>query len=292
MTISKSDLILNSDGSVYHLNLLPEDLAPTVFLVGDPSRVNWVTKHFDSIEVKKHKREFVAQTGYLGKKRITVIGTGIGSGNIDIVLNEIDALANIDLNNRTVKATQTQLDIIRLGTSGSLDPAITPDSYVISNAAFSFDGLLNFYKYKRSTYEQNLFNALNKHFTDWPMVGNLYLAQGSKTLIEQFESFCVSGITFSCIGFYGPQYRDVRAPIADKNLIQHTTNLQLGPESIANFEMETAAIYGLGRVLNHRCCSISTIVANRIDGSVTADPNMAIKKMIHQALELFDKGLY
>lgn len=284
--ISNADLILNPDGSVYHLNLLPGDLAETIILVGDPDRVAEVSKHFDRIELKKQKREFVAHTGYVGKKRLSVISTGIGAGDIDIVMNEVDALFNIDLNSRTIKNHHTKLEFIRLGTTGAAQEDISVDSVMVANQAFSFDGVLKFYADYAQDCDESLFSALKKHFASLCVSENLVLAKGAEKLIQKFTSEARSGITFTCTGFYAPQGRQVRAELTHPDLLGMIKSFSHDNQKIVNLEMETNLIYGLGRLLGHDCCSISTAVVNRIHNTASKNPQAAIEKMIVWALEI------
>lgn len=285
MAITKTALMLNSDGSIYHLHLFPDELATTIILVGDPDRVPLVSRHFDRIEIQKQNREFVAHTGYVGKHRLSVISTGIGVGNIDIVMNEVDALFNVDFQNRTVKNTLTPLAFVRIGTSGTLQPHIATDSFVVSKYALAFDGLMHFYRHLPDAEEKNLTEAVRAHFHRLPVVSNVYAAKGSTELCRRFETHCQSGITLTMGGFYGPQYRQLRAPIISESIIDLASNFHFHENPITNFEMETAAIYGLGRLLGHQCCSLNAIVANRITHTVSKDAHTLIKRLIQITLE-------
>ncbi len=281
-----TSMMLNDDGSAYHLHALPEDIAPIVILVGDPMRVNVVAQHFDYIEVERSHREFVLKTGQLNNKRITVISTGIGSGNIDIVLNELDMLVNMDLKTRTTKKSLTQLKIIRLGTSGALQADIAVGSLVISKFAFDFDGLLKYYQHHYTEGENKLLDALKRHFSIYPVISNIYLAEGDAELIRLFKPLGRTGITFTALGFYGPQYRQLRAPVIKQNIIKMADEFIFNDQRILNFEMESAAILGLGRLLSHQCCSISVIVGNRITEEKSHDIEGVIASMIEKALEI------
>ncbi len=283
--ISEADLILNPDGSVYHLNLLPGELAKTIILVGDPDRVSEVSKHFDRVDLKKQKREFVAHTGFIGKKAISVISTGIGAGDIDIVMNEADALFNVDLSTRTVKNNLTKLEFIRLGTTGSAQEDIPVDSLLVANQAFSFDGVLKFYADCAKDRDEALFSALKKHFASLCVVENLIVAKGAENLIQKFSKEAHAGITFTCTGFYGPQGRQVRAALTHPDLLTTVKNFSHNHQRIVNLEMETSNIYGLGKLLGHDCCSISTAVVNRIHNTSSKNPAASIEKMITWALE-------
>lgn len=280
-----SSLILNKNGSIYHLNLLPGDLAETIILVGDPSRVSRVSAYFDRIEIKKKKREFVAHTGFIGNFRISVVSTGIGVDNIDIVLNEIDALFNVDFKERVVKKNLTTLQFVRLGTCGGLSAEHPVDSMLLSTSSFAFDGLMHFYKPNYNSYEKNLIKAVDAHFSTLLVKNNLYAAQGSEKLIEYFKPHCVTGLTLSCSGFYGPQSRLLRAALSSPTLLELAQTFSYKHEKIINFEMETSAIYALSRLFNHRACTINTLIANRVTETVTKNGYKAVDKMIQFVLE-------
>lgn len=284
MPIAHASLFLNPDGSIYHLNLLPGELAPTIILVGDPDRAALVSKHFDHIEVRKQKREFVTHTGTMGNQRLSVIGTGIGAGNIDVVINEADALFNVDFKTRLVKDTITPLRFIRLGTAGSLQADLPVDSLVISEAGIAFDGLLNYYDRPFSKMELDLKEATLNHFSDFSIMHKPYVAEGSPALIEQFAQHGQRGITLTCNGFYGPQGRVVRAPLAQDNLLEKTQAFEFNTHRALNFEMETATIYGLSKTLGHQSCSISAIVFNRITDTSSANADKTIDDLIQMTL--------
>lgn len=281
--IAESELVLNPDGSVYHLSLLPEELADTVILVGDPGRVAVVSKYFDSIEVKKQKREFVTHTGYLNNKRISVVSTGIGTDNIDITINELDALANIDFKTRHVRAEPKSLRLIRLGTSGALQEDIPLDSFVASSHGLGFDCLMEFYDATFTAEENAFLTAAGGHFS--PLFP-YYVATGHMPLVDQFANHCAIGITATCAGFYGPQGRVLRGALKQPDFIQRMHTFKFDQYRITNFEMETSGIYGLGRLLGHQCCSINTIVINRITQHFTHDPYTAVDRMIQMALPI------
>lgn len=283
IAIAESELILNPDGSVYHLNLLPEDLGETVIMVGDPGRVPAVSKYFDRIEVKKQKREFVTHTGYFNDKRITVLSTGIGTDNIDIVINELDALVNIDFKTRLVRERLSTLRLVRLGTSGALQEDIELDTFVASSHGLGFDCLMAFYELDFTSEEDALLNAAGSHFL--PLTP-FYIATGYLPLVEKFASTCAIGITATCAGFYGPQGRILRGPTKEKDFIDRMHTFRSDKHRITNFEMETSGIYGLGRLLGHQCCSINTIVANRITQHFSKDPYAAVDRMIKMALPI------
>lgn len=283
--IEESELILNPDGSIYHLNLLPEDIADTIITVGDPDRVAQVSKYFDSIELKKQKRELITHTGYVGKKRLTVLSTGMSTGNIDIVFNELDALANIDFKQRTVHPQLKSLNIIRIGTAGALQADIPLDSYVISTYGVGSDGLGSFYQMKNNLAELNLRQSFLKHFADYPATQNTYVAEGSNKLLNTFETECIPGITVTCGGFYGPQGRILRAQPIIEDFIPKLQSFRWQEHNVANFEMETAAMYALGNILSHHTCSISAIVANRCTQEFSTQPKDTIDNLIKMVLE-------
>ncbi len=288
-SIAESELIINNRGAIYHLDLRPEELAPIIFTVGDPDRVSAVSKHFDSIEHKSHHREFVSHTGYIGKKRVTVVSTGIGTDNIDIVLNELDALANIDLAARTIKSQPVVLTIIRMGTSGSLQKDIPVDSFVASTHGLGIDNLLNFYRHEENDEEKALMQSFSTQTQLHQRQAQPYISAASATLLKHFVEGFHRGITVTCPGFYGPQGRVLRLGLSQPELIDRLTGFSYGPHRITNFEMETAGIYGLGRLLGHHCLSLSAIVANRIAKSFSADGNAAVEKLIRTTLEIVEK---
>lgn len=283
--IPESELILNNDNSVYHLNLLPHELADTVINVGDPDRVSMVSKFFNKIEVKKQKREFVTHTGVYKGKRITVLSTGIGTDNIDIVYNELDALVNIDLEKRVIKEKLTSLNLIRIGTSGSLQREIPVDSYVFSQYGLGLDGLLNFYKMQNDAEETAIINAFRKHYPNEGILSLPYIARCSSKLEESLSKGMHRGITASCSGFYAPQGRVLRYELARPNFIQTLHSFEFNGNRITNFEMETGAMYGLAKILGHHCCSINAIVANRVDNTHTHRAEETMYAMIELVLD-------
>lgn len=285
MQIAESELIINQRGAIYHLDLRPEELANTIITVGDPDRVAKVSRHFDSIEHKAQHREFITHTGFLGKKRVSVISTGIGPDNIDIVLNELDALVNIDLPGRAVKPEHTALSIIRVGTSGALQADIPVDSFVVSTHGLGIDNLLNFYRQEENEEEKQLLQAFNTQTQLNSRISQPYISRAGASLIKHFVKDFHHGITVTCPGFYGPQGRILRLGLSNPQLIDRLTQFSLGPHRITNFEMETSAIYGLGKILGHHCLSISAIVANRIQKTFSPDSNKAIEKLIERTLE-------
>lgn len=284
--IASSELIINNRGAVYHLDLHPDELAPIVLTVGDPDRVKEVSKHFDAIETQRQHREFVSHTGRLGNKRITVVSTGIGPDNIDIVLNELDALANIDFTSRTIKPELTQLSIIRLGTSGSLQAEIPVDSFVAGTHGLGLDNLLHFYRLEQNEEEQLLLQSFITHTQVHNQVSMPYISSASPALLKHFARGFHAGITVTCPGFYGPQGRILRLGLAAPQLVDRLTDFSFGQHRITNFEMETSAIYGLSRLLGHQCLSLNAIVANRITKTFSSNGQAAVEKLIVQSLEI------
>lgn len=283
--IESSELILNPDGSIFHLHLKPEQLADTVILVGDPGRVETVSAYFDKIEHTVSNREFKTCTGYYKGKRISAISTGIGTDNIDIVVNELDALVNIDLNTRTVKDTHKKLTLVRLGTSGALQPEIDLGSYVMTEVSIGFDGLLNFYANRNEVSELEMEQAFLKH-TNWnPLCAKPYFNFSSSKLVELFADFTIRGITISAPGFYGPQGRVLRLPLADPKLNDKIVDFEYKGRKITNFEMESSAINGLSRLLGHDSLTICAIIANRVIKDATKDYRPAISRLIQQTLD-------
>ena len=282
--IAESELILNSRGAVYHLNLRPEELAPTVITVGDPDRVALVSRHFDSIEAQQQHREFVTHTGTLNNKRISVISTGIGPDNIDIVLNELDALVNINFETRQISETYTQLQIIRIGTAGSLQRSVPVDSFVVSAYGLGLDNLLNYYRLEQTEEERLLLQNFVTHTGLGHQTSYPYISMGSISLLKHFAADFFGGITVTCPGFYAPQGRMLRLGLRNPDLINRLAQFQFGTHRILNFEMETAAIYGLSRLLGHQCLSLSAIVANRIEGRFSKDSALLMENLILKSL--------
>ena len=285
MRIKESELILNPNGSIYHLNLRPENISDTIIFVGDQDRVEKITKHFDSIEFSTQKREFKTQTGYYKGKRLSVISTGIGPDNIDIVLNELDALVNIDLENRVIKEKHTALKVVRIGTSGSLQAEVPVDAFVLSTHGLDLNGMLHFYDLKDIT-NPEIEEAFIKH-TNWssekarPLVIN-----NSPILEKQLESDKVfKGVTATAGGFYGPQGRILRLALQDNDLNTKMDNFSFEGVKVTNFEMETSVIYGLAKLLGHEACSLNAIIANRATGNFSKDPKLAVERLIEYTLD-------
>ena len=282
--IAASELILNPDGSVYHLNLKPGQIANEIIFVGDQNRVEKITKHFDSIEFSTQKREFKTQTGTFKGKRITVMSTGIGPDNIDIVMNELDALVNVDLVTRTVKKELTSLNIVRIGTSGSLQADIPCDSFVMSQYGLGLDNMLRSYLIEEIS-EIEMEDAFIAH-SNWDLKkGRPYVIAGSKILEKQLESDKIfKGFTGTAGGFYGPQGRVVRLGIQDPELNNKMDSFNYKGIKMTNLEMETGAIYGLGKLLGHQCLSLNAIIANRASGTFSEDPYKAVDELIEYTL--------
>jgi uridine phosphorylase len=278
--IAASELILNPDGSVYHINLKPGEVAQDIIFVGDQNRVDKITKHFDSIEISTQKREFKTQTGIYKGKRITVMSTGIGPDNIDIVMNELDALVNVDLETRTVKKELTSLNIVRIGTSGSLQTDIPCDSIVMSQYGLGLDNMLRSYLVDEIS-EIEMEDAFIQQ-TNWDLrKGRPYVIAGSKTLEKRLESDTIfKGFTGTAGGFYGPQGRVIRLGIQDPELNSKMDRFNYNGIKMTNLEMETGAIYGLGKLMGHNCLSLNAIIANRATGTFSEDPYKAVDELI------------
>src|SRR5579875_682409 len=250
--IAESELIINPRGAIYHLDLRPEELAQNIIIVGDPDRVAMVSKYFDKIEFKQQHREFISHTGFIGNKRITCTSTGIGPDNIDIVLNEFDALANIDFETRMIKPELTALNIMRIGTSGSLQADVPVDSFVAGTHGLGLDNLMNYYRLEENEQERELLHSFVTH-TQLHSLINPYISIASASLLKNFVDGFHHGITVTCPGFYGPQGRVLRLGVRNPQLIDRLTEFKFGQHRITNFEMETSAIYGLGKLLGHHC---------------------------------------
>ncbi len=284
--IAESELIINNRGAVYHLDLRPEELSSTVILVGDPDRVKKVSNHFDKIEYQRRHREFITHTGYVGIKRLTVMSTGIGPDNIDIALNELDAVANIDFATREIKKEFTQLNIVRFGTSGSLQADIPVDDFVASTHGLGLDNLMNYYAYNKEYADKQLADAFIAQTALDTAITMPYVFSGSSKLADKFSDGYHKGITVTCPGFYGPQGRILRLPLASPGLINKFTEFKYNDHRITNFEMETSAIYGLGKLLGHECVSLNVIVANRVVQQFSKDSNAAVERLIKKSIEI------
>jgi uridine phosphorylase len=280
--IAETELILNADGSLYHLNLLPGDVANTIITVGDPERVTQVSQYFDYIELKKSKREFVTHTGNIGGKRVTVISTGIGTDNIDIVLNELDALVNIDLETRIPKDQLQSLNIIRIGTSGAIQSDIPVDSLLVSTAAFGLDALMHYYQHNMPEHEEQLLTAFKKAPANYGF--SPYIASADKWLINHLANNMQQGITITAPGFYAPQGREIRARSATPALMKIIRDFRSDEQRITNLEMETAGIYGMASVLGHKAISFNVILANRVTQTFSKQPEKVMDSFIKQVL--------
>ncbi len=280
-----SELILTDRGTIYHLNLKPEQLADTVLLVGDPARVAEVSKRFDKIEHKTQHREFITHTGFIGNKRITVISTGIGTDNIDIVMNELDALVNIDFKTRSIKPQTKSLNIIRLGTCGALHEDTPVDSMIVSSYAIGIDNLMHYYRPENNTDEQYILHefALHTRLQNNHIIP--YIAEASIQLRKYFGNQFLHGITVTTPGFYGPQARAMRIPISQPNMMDALSSFNSRNMRVLNFEMETSALYGLGKVFQHHCLSVSTVINNRATKTFSCNMQHAVDNMIGYTLE-------
>ncbi len=283
--IAESELVINKDGSVYHLNLHPDDIAKTIITVGDPGRVKEVSKHFDKIELKKQNREFVTHTGRVGKTHLTVISTGIGTDNIDIVLTELDALVNVNLKTREIKKNLTSLNIMRIGTSGALRGDIEVDSYVASEMAIGMDNLMQYYKWKNTSFEKNLLTTFKREVLQNQTTVTPYAVRGSSKLISALGKGMTKGITVSASGFYGPQGRLVRGKLAIPKWVDRLASFEYKSLRLTNFEMESSGIYGMSRMLGHNALSFNAIVANRIQKKFSANGHAAVENLIKTVLE-------
>ncbi|MEX0314856.1 MAG: nucleoside phosphorylase [Allomuricauda sp.] len=284
-SLGSSELILNPDGSIYHLNLLPEDIAPTIITVGDPSRVPMVTKYFDSIDVEKGRREFFTQTGSYKGKNITVISTGIGTDNIDIVFNELDALVNIDFVTRKTKKHKTKLDFIRIGTSGTIQADIPVDCFLMSERAIGLDGLLHFYEAgqaRNEKLEQQL-----RQYLGWEGYDiSPYAVDSDESLLNKFKSNRIRlGITVTNSGFYGPQGRSLRLQPKVVDFNTKLSGFYYENSKITNLEMETSGIYGLAKLHGHRAISLNAILANRATGEFSKNAFKTVDDLIKYTLE-------
>ncbi|GAB4489589.1 MAG: nucleoside phosphorylase [Saprospiraceae bacterium] len=289
--MKNSELILNRDGSIYHLHLHPEQVAPLIITVGDPERVPKVSRLFDRVEHRARKREFVTHTGWVGSTRVSVISTGIGTDNVDIVLNELDALFNIDLATRQVKTRPTALTFIRIGTTGSLQPEIPVDSFVASRDAIGMDGLMQFYQ-APSQQTHPVLSALREHTTgQWDFPVSPYFAEGDADLLRHFSQNFHHGITATNSGFYGPQGRRLRAPVRLSNYLDLLQTFEFQGKRIVNLEMETAGIYGLAKLLGHRAVSLSAVLANRPAGTFSRSPERPVRRLIEIVLEKISDGI-
>lgn len=282
--IAESELILNPDGSIYHLHLKPENLADTIIVVGDPGRVKEISKHFDTIDFAIQNREIKTHTGTIGNKRLTVMSTGMGTDNLDIVINELDAVVNIDLDSRERKTFHKKLNIIRLGTAGALQADIEPGTFVASSNGMGLDGLLYFYEKGKSVMNAGMADAFVKHVNWDANLPGVYAVPCSPTLMEKLGKDLVHGITLTAPGFYGPQGRELRLKLAFPELNHLIESFEFEGKRIANFEMETSALYGLGKMLGHDTLTICSIVANRVNHTYAKDYHSDIERMVKLVL--------
>lgn len=281
-TFSKTDLILNADGSVYHLGLIPSQLADTIITVGDPDRVHAISKYFDTIEFKGQKREFITHTGTFKGKRLSVISTGIGTDNVEIFFHEVDALVNVDLQKRETFPTHRSLDIVRVGTSGSMQADLPVDTLVVNRYAAGLDNLMQFYQLPQTEEEAAIAEKVRKqtHLTFAP-----YVVQGSPAMAARCGKGMVAGNAVTCPGFYAPQGRKVRVPVQYPSLLDDLASVRVDDLRFTNFEMETSGYFALGRLFGHRTASVNAIMANRVTGEFSKRPGEVIDSLIRKVLE-------
>ena len=284
--IPASQLVLNSEGAIYHLNLHPDQLADDVLLVGDPGRVEMISDFFDTIEVKRQNRELVTRTGYYHGKRISVISTGMGTDNLDIVMNELDALANIDLKTRMPKETRRTLNLIRIGTCGALQPDIpVENSYIATRYAIGLDGLLYFYEKNKEVNEIAIRDAFIEQM-DYPKdLPTPYVVEGSKELFDRLAEGYIQGVTATAPGFYGPQGRTLRMHLAYPETNRKIESFNYQGWRVCNFEMESSALYGLGKMMGHNCLTICVAIANRVTEKFATDYHPYVKKLVINTLD-------
>lgn len=285
-TLAASELVLSADGAIYHLQLHPEMVAPQIILVGDQGRVPMVSKYFDSIDFRIQHREFVTHTGRIGNMPVSVISTGIGTDNIDIVINELDALFNIDLKKREVRSDHTPLNLVRLGTSGALQKDIPVDSFLLSTHGLGLDHVLSFYRAQFEAEETDIMRAFMAH-TQWPAhLGEPYVVKAGKSLVDRiYDNNMHKGITATACGFYGPQGRSLRLPLQLPLLNEQLESFRYQDLRITNFEMETSALFGLSALLGHQAATVCTIIANRFNHTFSKDYQTVVDRMIRTVLE-------
>jgi uridine phosphorylase len=284
LPIAESELIVTPAGAIYHLNLRPEQIAGDIIVVGDQNRVKQISRHFDHIEFQVENREFITHTGTWKGKRITALSTGIGTDNIDIVLNELDALVNIDLTTRKIREKTSSLNIVRLGTSGSLQEDIPVDAFVVSSHAIGFDGVMGFYEFEHSDEERSLLEAFCTH-SSWPKNLNPpYFVKGSDALLKKIGTNMISGITATANGFYGPQGRMLRLRTAFPSMNEKLGTFRHNNLRICNYEMETSSLYGLGSLMNHNTATVCAIIANRYKREYSKDYHKTIDQLIEVVL--------
>ena len=289
-SLPESELILNRDGSVYHLHLKAEHIADTVIMVGDQGRVQQVSKYFDSIDHRIQNREFVTHTGTYRGVRISALSTGIGTDNIDIVLNELDAAVNIDPIERVPISARRKLTIVRIGTSGALQEDIPVGSQVVSEFGLGLDGLIYYYKYKFDAIENELTDRINNHLKWNADLSRPYITKGSESLIQLLGQGMVKGITATASGFYGPQGRRLSLEPSDPEINNRLRSFAFQNHRVVNFEMETSALYGLGKLLQHDCCTCCLVIANRIRKEYKDDYSKDVDELIETVLERLVRG--
>lgn len=283
--IAESELIINSDGSVFHLHIRPDQLSDKIVMMGDPSRVSLTASFFDSIECEVSSREFHTITGMYKGKRITALSHGIGTDNIDIVVTELDALANVDFETRLVKKDFKQLTMVRVGTSGGLQPHCPIGSFVVSQKSIGFDGVINYYAGREKVAEQDFEDAFKKHVNWSPLHCSPYVVSADQGLVDQIGHDMIKGVTISAIGFYGPQGREVRLPLADPDLNSKIESFRFGDHSITNYEMESSALAGLGMLMGHKAMTVCAIIANRVALESNANYKGSIEDLIKVVLD-------
>jgi uridine phosphorylase len=282
--IPASELIINSDGSIYHLHLKPEHLASTVFTVGDPDRVPLVSQHFDQVDFKTQKREFVTHTGWKNGKRVTVMSTGMGTDNIEILMTELDALVNVDLETRLIKPEKSSLQIIRIGTSGSMQVDLPEGSLLASEVGIGMDSLMTYYPELEE--DQSIAKAIQEELK-LPFLP--YQASASHMLLDKLDQAFTKGITITCPGFYAPQGREVRMKPRIEQMIERLSGLKIGNKRLTNFEMETAGYYALGKLLGHEMLSLNAIIANRPLKKFDPDAEKTVDSLIKKTLDIFTR---
>lgn len=282
--IATSELILNPDNSIYHLKLHPHQIAKDIIVVGDPERVKTISNYFDTIEHQVSNREIITHTGTLNGKRLTVMSTGMGTDNLDIVINELDALVNIDLESRTLKSDHTSLNITRLGTSGALQKDIEVDTFVISEYALGLDGLMNYYDFKHGKEETELLKQFYDQTGYLKEFAQPYFVKASSELFNKLKKGCTSGITATAGGFYGPQGRVLRIPLKETQLNEQLRDFKMDNYKITNFEMETSGLYGLSKALGHNACTVCAIIANRFSGDFSQNYKRSVIQLIEKTL--------
>ena len=283
--IPDSELIINSDGTVFHLHIKPEQLADKIIVMGDPGRVTMTASFFDSIEFDVQSREFHTVTGMYKGKRITAMSHGIGTDNIDIVITELDALANVDFKTREVKKDFKQLSIVRVGTSGGMQPHCPVGSFVVAEKSIGFDGVIHYYDGSADVREKEFEESFKKHVNWSPLHCSPYVVDSDEELVERIGHDMIKGVTISAIGFYGPQGRYVRLPLADPELNSKIESFRFEGHSITNYEMESSALAGLGKMMGHKAMTVCSIIANRVALESNADYQVSIEDLIKIVLD-------